>query len=147
MDLSKLLGDLYTSDDDHAGNGHGDDDHAGDHHDATGKELASPPGALETSAGPDWSNETRLDQVFASWTPGPPSDAPAAEREMAYSGLPASTEGARLPAASDSEVEDGVTDVAVPAPATAETWTRSDDDVLPYRRSRGRSGRLSRLRR
>jgi hypothetical protein len=32
---------------------------------------------------PEWADEQRLDEVFAQWTPGPPADAPAAEREMA----------------------------------------------------------------
>ncbi|HEX2040194.1 MAG TPA: hypothetical protein VHF47_10730 [Acidimicrobiales bacterium] len=31
---------------------------------------------------PDWADEHRLDEVFAQWTPGPPAEAPAAEREI-----------------------------------------------------------------
>ncbi|MDP8974932.1 MAG: hypothetical protein M3N28_00890, partial [Actinomycetota bacterium] len=63
MDLSKLLGDLYETD-----------------------ETDSPPGPMSaepsTPAGPEWANEARLDEAFASWKPGPPDDAPAAEREV-----------------------------------------------------------------
>lgn len=58
MDLSKVLGDVYDSD---------------------GPDAAAPP--AQASA-PQWSDEAHLDEVFASWTPGPPASAPAAEREM-----------------------------------------------------------------
>ncbi|MDP8975412.1 MAG: hypothetical protein M3N28_03410 [Actinomycetota bacterium] len=69
MDLSKLLGDLYET----------------DHTD----ETDSPPDGMseapssQPAPGPEWANEARLDEAFASWKPGPPDDAPAAEREMA----------------------------------------------------------------
>ena len=39
--------------------------------------------------GPEWADEARLDEVFATWTPGPPPDAPASEREMAEVESPA----------------------------------------------------------
>jgi len=32
---------------------------------------------------PEWADEQKLDEAFSQWTPGPPADAPAAEREMA----------------------------------------------------------------
>lgn len=56
MDLSKVLGDVYESEDRPA------------------------PAA---GAAPEWADEHRLDAVFAQWTPGPPASAPAMEREMA----------------------------------------------------------------
>jgi hypothetical protein len=115
MDLSKLLGELYTAEDDDL---------------VVEAERPQEPDPVDTASAPDWSDEARLDQVFASWVPGPPSDAPAAEREMASSPLPAPVDEPR------TAVEAGI----APAPS----WTPADDDVLPYRRS-GR--RLSLLRR
>jgi hypothetical protein len=35
-----------------------------------------------TSAAPAWADESVLDAAFANWTPGPPLDAPAAERDV-----------------------------------------------------------------
>jgi hypothetical protein len=52
-DLSRLLDDVY-------GDGGG--------------------GAAAMPAPPDWSSDEALDDTFASWVPGPPADAPAAER-------------------------------------------------------------------
>lgn len=129
MDLSKLLGELYTAEDDQV----------------VTEEDPSPPQAFETSPGPEWADEAHLDQVFASWVPGPTSDAPAAEREMAYSHLRSSLDepsADQPPSASPTGAEDGAH-----GPAEACSWTRSDDDVLPYRRGRGRGRRLSLLRR
>lgn len=65
MDLSKLLGDLYQTDET-------------DSPDAMPAASSSQP-----AAAPEWANEARLDEAFASWKPGPPDDAPAAERELA----------------------------------------------------------------
>lgn len=56
MDLSKVLGDVY--------------------------EIDNRP-APAAAATPEWSDEQRLDEVFAGWTPGPHASAPAAEHEMA----------------------------------------------------------------
>ncbi len=128
MDLSKLLGELYTAED-----GHVDEE-----------EAPSPPTALDPSLGPDWADETRLDQVFASWVPGPTADAPAAEREMAYSDLPSSLHEASTNQPL-SATPRGAGDEAQAGSAEARSWTRSDDDVLPHRRGRGR--RLNLLRR
>lgn len=61
-DLSKVLGDLYDA-----------------------PEPAAPDTAAQNRfqpAAPEWADEERLDQAFSGWTPGPPADAPAAEREM-----------------------------------------------------------------
>lgn len=64
-DLSRVLGDLY-----------GEDEPA-----AEGSSPPSPRARFQATA-PEWANEDRLDEAFASWTPGPPADAPAAERAM-----------------------------------------------------------------
>src|SRR5688500_2948761 len=60
-DLSRVLGDLYG-----------------------GEETAAVEPAVSSfrPTAPEWADEDRLDEAFASWTPGPPADAPAAEREM-----------------------------------------------------------------
>lgn len=65
MDFSKALGDLYGTDKSDAGEDAG---------------APPPPPADE---GPEWADEARLDAAFGSWVPGPPADAPAAERQMA----------------------------------------------------------------
>ena len=159
MDLSKLLGDLYAADDqaDHdddraddpaTDQGPAGDDRSGGEPAVAVEAPASARSEREASAAPDWSNETRLDQVFASWTPGPPSDAPAAEREIAYSGLADSMDEARLRAEAEPEagpVMGNAAEAAEPSAGDGLSWSRSDDDVLPYRRDRRR--RLSRLRR
>ena len=51
---------------------------------ATGGERAvgAEPGP-PTVAVPEWATDAALDEAFASWSPGPPCEAPAAEREMA----------------------------------------------------------------
>ena len=64
MDLSKLLGDLYETDE------------TGSPPDPVSAEPSSP------APVPERANEARLDEAFASWKPGPPDDAPAAEREV-----------------------------------------------------------------
>jgi hypothetical protein len=38
--------------------------------------------APEASRAPAWADESVLDAAFANWTPGPPLDAPAAERDV-----------------------------------------------------------------
>ncbi len=42
----------------------------------------SQPCLAEATAVPDWAEDDVLDRFFASWTPGPPPDAPSAELEM-----------------------------------------------------------------
>jgi hypothetical protein len=59
-DLSKVLGDLYES----------------------GDATTTPEHAEFQASAPAWADEDRLDEAFSQWTPGPPADAPAAEREM-----------------------------------------------------------------
>lgn len=58
-DLSRVLGDLYGE-----------------------SEQAAAPASSFRPTAPEWADDERLDEAFASWTPGPPADAPAAEREM-----------------------------------------------------------------
>lgn len=64
-DLSRLLEDVYGD----GGAVYGDG--------------TSPPPAV-----PDWSSDEALDDTFASWVPGPPADAPAAERAFAVDDSP-----------------------------------------------------------
>lgn len=94
---------------------------------------------------PDWADEAHLDEVFSDWVPGPHESAPAAEREMAGNGLDPGPEGgpARAPEP-EPRPEPEVYDIdPVPSPPAepvkvARPWTRSDDDVLPGRRGKGR---------
>lgn len=130
MDLSKVLGDVYA-------------DHA-----------ASTP-----QAAPEWADEAHLDQAFANWTPGPPADAPAAEREMAAhvdlgsrrridDDLAAAlTEALSSPPSSpEPQVAELIAEIPTlaPEPIPLHGWRRGDDDVLPAR-SVGRKSRFSLL--
>ena len=137
MDLSKVLGDVYETED--------------------------RPAPAAGSA-PEWADEQRLDEVFAEWTPGPHASAPAAEHEMAAHTAPSSARldddlAAALTAAlaSDEPTADAVPtfpDVEpepdsvaavlyaelAPEPEASQPtrWARGDDDVLVgTRRSRG----------
>jgi hypothetical protein len=62
-DLSHLLGDVY-----------GDPDGPPVRHE--------PSAAARTPSVPDWAGDDVLDQAFSTWTPGPPADAPDAERTI-----------------------------------------------------------------
>ena len=82
-DLSDMLGDVY-----------GDDANGKPHVPEPPPEAASGAGPAQeapsragpapeaTSTAPAWADESVLDAAFANWTPGPPLDAPAAEREV-----------------------------------------------------------------
>lgn len=68
-DLSKVLGDVY-----------------GAGQPAT---LAAAPASADDEAAPrreptapEWADDSRLDEAFANWNPGPGPDAPAAERDL-----------------------------------------------------------------
>jgi hypothetical protein len=61
-DLSKVLGDLYGGDD---------------------QPSVAPPRNFRADA-PEWADEERLDEAFSTWTPGPPPEAHAMEREMSF---------------------------------------------------------------
>ncbi len=155
MDLSKLLGDLYETN---------ETDEADAPVDASPAEtpFAETPAAAPVTPpppGPDWADEALLDEAFASWQPGPPADAPSAEREMAngfpatsYPGLQEELSAMALDERTnqtDAEAVDPVDPVdavdAVDA-GPPRMWTRTDDDVLAHRRG-GRRGRKLSLRR
>jgi hypothetical protein len=116
MDLSKVLGDVYESSDRVSGDA------------------------------PDWSNEDRLDEAFADWTPGPHASAPQAEHdvlglddEMATTLSAALTAPEPQPALEpepERTLEPAPEPVAVVAPV-ARTWQRSDDDILPGAPAKG----------
>ena len=157
MDLSKLLGDLYATDEDRQ---------AGDEP----AEASGQPGPRSVGA-PEWADESRLDEAFASWKPGPPDDAPAAERDMADVHATSSFPQLEAALAEPDEWSGGSMAPSTPAPPVEvgegmaltdqsgdegreptvmgepRLWTRADDDVLPRRRSGRRGLRLSLRRR
>ena len=96
-DLSRLLGDVYNS----GTPGDADDD------------ARSP----VTTTLPDWADEEVLDEAFSNWVPGPPADAPAAERTM-LSDLATGPQAERLDSepAEVSEPAEGETGHAPEAP-------------------------------
>ena len=115
MDLSKVLGDVYESTD------------------------------RVNGPGPDWSNEDRLDEAFADWTPGPHESAPQAEHDVL--GLDdelATTLSAALtaPEVAPAAAEPAPEPLPEPAPAAvvARAWQRSDDDILPGKPSKPAKG-------
>ena len=150
-DLSNLLGDVYGDDD-----GDGDKDAAGKAAaDKAATNKAAPEGATEAapqeSGAPEWSADERLDEAFAEWSPGPPPEAPDAERKVVEIGDPGDGDLHEALAAalaqppSDATVSSpapeadtaAVEPVAATAPV-ARPWQRSDDDILPAgRRRRG----------
>lgn len=140
MDLSKVLGDVYSG------------------------------GAATSEATvPEWADDAHLDQVFAGWTPGPPADAPAAEREMAahveptrrridddlasaltqaLTANPIAPEPLFAEQGDTEQVDDELThtqvaDLAAPREPTR-VWSRGDDDILPARNT-GKASRPSRF--
>jgi hypothetical protein len=158
MDLSKLLGDLYETNEADAPV----DAPFANNSPASPASPVSPP-----APGPEWADEALLDEAFASWKPGPPDDAPAAEREMA-NGFPGTSfpqldgafgsddhlDGSMLtrdlamfeggtPPSVETDVE--AADPIEPGPPRM--WTRADDDVLPNRRGGRRALKLSLRRR
>ena len=165
MDLSKLLGDLYQSDQSEQTE---ENDSARDAEEEPSTRFP----------GPEWADEARLDEAFASWQPGPPDDAPAAEREM-VDGYPMTTFPQLEAALSvDARPDDvagddvAVDDVAVgpgpdvpmsgedvtgtalddeqhddPVAVPTPMWSRADDEVLPNRRGGRRRLALSLRRR
>ncbi|MGH9102375.1 MAG: hypothetical protein ACRDYD_05255 [Acidimicrobiales bacterium] len=175
-DLSKVLDDLYCQGDQGPRQAAGGDPIATEG-DASGADvpdgeqepttagatdlpLREPIQGIEAGEKPDggsvppWASPLRLDMAFADWTPGPPADAPEAERalldeaggELATAGPTGSGEEPELLGPPGplgppdcSELAAGVTppatDPAYEAPAAAgELWSRSDDDILPRRR-------------
>jgi hypothetical protein len=120
-------------------------------------------------AAPGWADEAVLDEAFADWVPGPPTDAVAEERDMLAGVEPAETVAeefdidawlapeADTVAAPAVDVDESVEDTryeafvpqAEPEPEQDvqgdlhAAWTRNSDDLLP----RGRRGRRLSLRR
>ena len=122
---------------------------------------------------PEWADEDVLDEAFAQWVPGPPADAPAAERSMlselaasvptptptpAPAPVAPSIEPVDLGASELDALSSPLDDLYQPMvdPALAEAtarsavehalsrgWQRCDDDILPVK-SGGRSKRLAR---
>lgn len=135
MDLSKVLDDVYSGG-----------------------------AATSESNVPEWADDAHLDQVFAGWTPGPPADAPAAEREMAAHIEPTRRRiddelaGALTKALSASPIapeplfadraDDELTpthiDELIALREPTRVWTRGDDDVLPARTAHKSGRRFSR---
>lgn len=134
MDLSKVLDDVYSGG-----------------------------AATSESNVPEWADDAHLDQVFAGWTPGPPADAPAAEREMAAHIEPTrhriddELAGALTKALTanpiapeplfadradeaDDELTPAHIDELIAAREPTRVWTRGDDDILPARTAH-KSGR------
>jgi hypothetical protein len=70
-DLSRLLGDVYQDETP------ADGVPADPVRPVVGAPATSFDGRL-----PEWADDEVLDKAFASWVPGPPADAPAAERTM-----------------------------------------------------------------
>jgi hypothetical protein len=114
---------------------------------------------------PEWADEDVLDQAFAQWVPGPPADAPAAERSMLTelaTDTPVSAPVAAVAAATSingfddldtSPLDDLYQPMIDPelAEATAQSavehalsrgWQRGDDDILPVKGG-GKSRRLA----
>jgi hypothetical protein len=122
-DLSNLLGDVYGDDSDR-GRGRAEPSPSGD----------SPGESSPRDRTPDWAEESVLDAAFANWVPGPPPDAPAAEREVfgrrpshpaSAAPLPDEPSGARTAFDQDDPIT---------APRSFQPhlpWRRADDDILP----------------
>lgn len=148
-DLSRLLGDVY---------GTGAD-----------ADLLPPPPRDEAPAPapatPEWAEDSVLDEAFADWVPGPPTDAPAAERaalsdlasfdaDAPVADQPPATLAEALPVEAEWFFEvPPATEVEAPTvldlPAVEEEhpetvvvpWQRADDDLLPAKGRRRRRRR------
>jgi hypothetical protein len=171
-DLSRLLGDVYRSGpaaapaedtaavDETVEDGTDAEEVEETGVEETGVEEARP--ATLSGALPEWADESVLDEAFANWVPGPPSDAPQAELGM-LSDLAAGPTQAERTAVTDpppAPSEDRPTSLAEAVPAAPDfmfpltdgqpaggpagpvpgRWQRSDDDLLPIR-GRSRSWR------
>ncbi|MDQ1402164.1 MAG: hypothetical protein QOG03_480 [Actinomycetota bacterium] len=113
-DLSKVLGDVYAT--------------------ADGPEARRFVSAAREQA-PEWADESRLDAAFADWTPGPPSDAPAAERALFASPAPkAETElhGGPGPLALDDDLAAALSEALAEAPPLVDNELFDQDiDAAP----------------
>jgi hypothetical protein len=138
-DLSNLLGDVYGDDADGEPVApvppaqHRDPARPGP--DATSRGLPAPEATSRaTSAAPAWADESVLDAAFANWTPGPPLDAPAAERDVF--GPPADpASAAPLPddlAAALSAALVGAPRADVPITSQVPSTPADDVDLAPF---------------
>lgn len=104
-DLSKVLGDVYG---------------AGQAAPPAAAPAPAPaedqPEARPAPAAPAWADDSRLDEAFANWNPGPGPDAPAAEREL-FVNTPSRPLDEDLAAA----LSEALADAPVPAPQAAPT--------------------------
>jgi hypothetical protein len=114
-DLSDMLGDVY-----------GDDANGEPARPAAEAASGAQPAPKAPSAAPAWADESVLDAAFANWTPGPPLDAPAAERDVFATHVdPASAAplpddlAAALSAALVGAPAGDVSVIASPAPSSA----------------------------
>ena len=162
-DLSRLLGDVYG-----ASTPSAEDVDAAD---PTPPTMAGPPAddpppppaedvdAIRSPAAPGWADDEVLDEAFAEWVPGPPSDAVAEERDMLAGVEPAEAvaeefdidawlgpDEAEAPVDAPAEADPYEAFVPPvvqpeaqpePQPVMDAAWTRENDDLLP----RGRRGR------
>jgi hypothetical protein len=90
---------------------------------------------------PSWSSEEALDDAFSSWVPGPPDDAPSAERSIVADAwndtvvdVPATDAAPELEPALETWLAD--TAPVVEPTSGQPRWSPSDDDILPSRRGR-----------
>lgn len=97
-DLSKVLGDVY---------GAGQPATPADAPAPAGDEAAP----RREPAAPEWADDSRLDEAFANWNPGPGPDAPAAERDL-FVNTPSRPLDEDLAAA----LSEALADAPVPAP-------------------------------
>jgi len=120
-DLSRLLGDVYQAE----------------------TAIDEPVTDTTPTRLPEWADDEVLDKAFASWVPGPPDDAPAAERSMltdlavdrtawaedSPAGPAPAPAAAREPEAVEHVPDPEPVAVDRPAPPSG-SWRRSDDDIL-----------------
>jgi hypothetical protein len=124
-DLSQLLDDLYAL--------------PGADTDADADEAPA------ATRAPEWSSEEALDEVFASWVPGPGDDASSAERSIV-------SEVHDAPVAEVPPMDTWLSDTEPTTAASFEElapvvtltpmtlrWSPSDDDILPRKRGPRRS--------
>ena len=156
-DLSRLFGDVYGTGDERPADPEAVDEHASTAEAPVEGAPSGEPGQATTLSGalPAWADDTVLDEAFANWVPGPPDDAPGAERGM-LSDLASRPAEATSPPTDprSTPVADAVPGnpnfifpsgdeagggLPVPAPSR---WQRGDDDLLPLR-ARSRRWRRS----
>ena len=114
-DLSHLLGAVY-------GDGQ---------HDPDGPPVpVEPPATQRSPDPPDWADDAHLDAAFADWTPGPPDEAPPAERAVVAEVIPPAT---GKPLADD--IAAALSEALVPKRAAAAelTATTANGDHIPVK--------------